>query len=130
MKKWALALLVSFSLLGCAQPDRSKKDCLVQAVGFVDAMRVHDTLKYRWRRVLVMYWEGVKVGHAVAVYDSQRGIIAKDEEKGSWTLTMDRKLKDNPRVLAELYSPNTSVREAYFFEDEPVAQESPKEAPR
>lgn len=103
-------------LLGCSGPNGSK-DCLIQTVGFSDAMRSSHKLQHRWNRVLVMYWHGVRVGHAIVVFESPtRGLIASDNKKASWTLTMDRSLKDYPRILAELYAPGTDVREAYFFE--------------
>lgn len=110
MKNIWLCLL----LLGCSNP--SSKDCLVQSIGFSEAFRSSQLIHNRWDRVLIMYWDGVKVGHAIHVFDSERGIFAKDSRKPSFHLTRDRSLKDYPRALAELYAPNTSVREAYFFE--------------
>lgn len=110
-----LALLMVAMLPGCSMSRR--RDCLVQAVGFTDALKSQQSLQHRWARVLCIYWATRDIGHAVAVFDSeQRGIWARDAGKPSWLLTRDRSLRDYPRALAELYAPNTSVREAVFFE--------------
>lgn len=111
MKYLILVLLLS----GCATNPASK-DCLVQAIGFSEAFRSSEVIKQRWDRVLIMYWDGKKAGHAVHVFDSERGIYAKDKNRSSVHLTRDRSLRFYPRALAELYAPNSYVREAYFFE--------------
>lgn len=111
MKNIWLCLL----LLGCSNP--GSKDCLVKAVGFSDAYKAANSLQNRWARVLIVYWIGERTGHSVAIYEASHGLMCYDSVKGSWLLTRDKSLKDNPVALAELWAPNTySIREAFWFE--------------
>lgn len=108
-------LLLPLILLGCTNP--ASKDCLVKAVGFSDAHKAAQSLPARWSRVMIVYWEGERTGHAVAIYEASHGLMCYDSAKGSWLLTKDKGLKDYPLALAELWAPHTySIRLAFWFE--------------
>jgi hypothetical protein len=107
------ALLCALNQVGCASTDKS---CLVKAIGFNDAYRAEQGLSYRWSKIVIVYWNGKKTGHAFCCFESTRGIMCYDSARGSWLLTKDKDVKWYSRTLAELWAPNSDIRTAVFFE--------------
>jgi hypothetical protein len=97
------------------------RNCLVNAIGFQDAYNADRRFDgHRWSKILGIFWDDERrIGHAVCIFEQWGELWAYDKEKGQWRVTTDLALKDNPRALAELWSPKTAIREAYFFEDIP-----------
>jgi hypothetical protein len=109
-----------FFLCSCVAPS-GKNDCLVQAIGFQDSYKWNKRFEpHRWTRILGIFWDKEKkLGHAVHVFEHSGKIMVQGagDKKMGWVMTRNLSLKDSPKTLANFYSPNTGIVNAYYYED-------------
>ncbi len=97
-------------VLGMAVPDNSElvkykptfasNSCLVNAIGFQDALETYEVLHEKhWSKMLVMKVRD-KGNHAVLVYEWKNTIFAYTAEVGSVALSGDMATKYDPLRLA------------------------------
>lgn len=114
-------LLICLMLVGCGYRTASLPNgCLVNAIGKQDSINAQKRLEaYRWSRVIIVEWtvKGKSVAHAWTVFTYEGRLMAYDPAKGSWTLTRDLTAKESAIRLAELWAPNTAIKQAFFLED-------------
>jgi hypothetical protein len=130
MKKYLLIL--GFVLVACSptvpkvdwQTIDVKNGCEINAMGYKAAYSATQSQqKWYYTKILVIVWHAYKNNqttanaHAVCIVEWPHGIYAYDQSKGTWRLTTNLSLKDQPKKLAELWCnglAGTAFQDAYF----------------
>ena len=87
--------------------------CHVNATAFRDAYQAQQMLKSdRWARILII--QSNASAHAVCVYQCEGSLWVYDNATGSWKVTQNVAIRNDPMALAHKCRPADPVAFAYF----------------